>query len=57
MLDYLRGSFVYVLALLLPLAGVIVAITRFTASERDEGFRLLAASVLGGLVQYRLFVA
>lgn len=57
MLDTLRGSFVYVLAFLLPLAGIIVAITRFTAAERDEGLRLLAASALGVLVQYRLFVA
>ena len=57
MFDVLRGSFVYALAFLLPLAGLIVAVTRFVAAEHAEGFRLLAASVLGGLVQYRLFLA
>lgn len=55
MLDVLRGSFVYVLAVLLPLAGVIVAISRFVAGERDDGLRLLAASALGVFL-YLLFV-
>ncbi len=52
MLDGLRGSFIYVLAALLPLAGVIVAITRFAEGERDEGLWVLAASLLGALVYY-----
>lgn len=55
MVDALRASFIYVLAVVLPLAGVIVAITRFAAGERDEGVRLLAASVLG-VFMYLLFL-
>lgn len=54
MLDALRGSFIYVLAALLPLAGVIVAITRFADGERDEGLGLLAASLLGALLYFLL---
>jgi hypothetical protein len=46
-LDFLRGIFVYVVAIALPAAGVILAIVQFGKGERDEGIRLAAASLLG----------
>ncbi len=47
MLDFLRGIFVYVVAIALPLAGVILAIVKFAAGDRDEGIRIAAAALLG----------
>lgn len=47
MLDRLRGSFIYVVALVLPLAGAIIAIVRYSEGDRDEAIRLAALALLG----------
>jgi len=47
MLDSLRVLFVYIVAVVLPLAGAILAVVRYADGERDEGLRLAAASLLG----------
>ena len=47
MLDRLRALFPYFLAVVLPLAGAILAVVRVAAGDRDDGLRLAAASVLG----------
>jgi len=54
-LDRLRGSFVYIVALLLPLAGVLLAAARFAEHDRDEGTRLAAASLLGASIYLLVF--
>lgn len=56
MLDRLRGSFVYVVALLLPLAGFLLAGARFVEHDRDEGTRLAAVSLLGASIYLVLFL-
>jgi hypothetical protein len=50
MLDFLRGIFVYVVAVALPLAGAIIAIVRLADGERDEAIRIGAAALLGACV-------
>lgn len=55
MLDRLRGSFVYIVALLLPLAGALLAAARFVEHDRDEGTRLAAASLLGASIYLVVF--
>jgi len=47
MLDLLRGFFIYAVAIALPLAGLMLAATKFVQRERDEGVRLLVATLLG----------
>jgi hypothetical protein len=54
-LDLLRRLFVYVVAVVLPLAGAVLAVVRFADGDRDDGLRLAAASVLG-VCLYLLFV-
>jgi len=56
LLDRLRGAFVYVVALVLPLAGVILAVIRFAEGERDEALRLAACALLG-VALYALLLA
>jgi hypothetical protein len=46
-LDQLRLAFPYIVALGLPLAGLILAIARYSEGDRDEGTRLLGATLLG----------
>ena len=46
-LDYLRASFIYIVAALLPLAGLILAVVRYSQGERDESLRILLASFIG----------
>lgn len=55
MLDRLRGSFIYVLAIVLPLAGAIIALIRYQEGEREEAIRLLAAALLGVCLLLLLF--
>ena len=55
-LDFLRGSFVYIVAFLLPLAGAVLAIVRFSTGEREEGLRVAAAAVLGTCVLGIIFL-
>jgi hypothetical protein len=47
LLDRLRVSFPYFVALGLPLAGIVLAMVKFSERDRDEGLRLLAATLLG----------
>jgi len=46
-LDHLRGAFVYIVAALLPLAGLILAAVRYSQGERDESLRILLATFIG----------
>jgi len=56
MLDRLRGSFIYVVALVLPLAGAVIAAIRFAEGDRDEAVRIAAAALLGTCVLALLFL-
>jgi hypothetical protein len=47
MLDRLRVLFPFVVALVLPLAGAILALGRVADGDRDAALRLAAVSVLG----------
>jgi len=47
MLDRLRVAFPYIVAIALPLAGVLIAVIRFTQDERDDALRIAAAAFLG----------
>jgi hypothetical protein len=49
-LDWLRANFIYIVSALLPLAGAVMAVVRLSEGERDEGARVLAASVAGAFV-------
>jgi hypothetical protein len=55
-LDFLRGIFVYVVAVALPLAGVILAIAKLADGDRDEAIRIGAAALLGACI-YALVLA
>lgn len=55
MLDRLRTAFPYIVAVALPLAGVIIAVLRYTQGDRDEGVRIAVAALLG-MFLYGLFV-
>jgi len=55
MLDRLRGTFLYAVALVLPLAGAIMAMARFAEGDREEGIRLAALTLLGACVYALLF--
>jgi len=46
-LDRLRAGFPYIIALGLPLAGLALAIVRFSDRDPDEGMRLIGATLLG----------
>ncbi|MGH2919721.1 MAG: hypothetical protein ACRDLS_14150 [Solirubrobacteraceae bacterium] len=56
MLDWLRGSFGYIVAFVLPLAGAVLAVWRFSEGDREDGARLAAAALLGACV-YALLLA
>ncbi len=55
MLDRLRLSFPYVVAVALPLAGVLIAVIRYTQGDRDNALRIALAAFLG-LCLYGLFL-
>ncbi len=55
MLDRLRVAFPYVVAVALPLAGIVIAILRYTQGARDDALRIAVAAFLG-LCLYALFV-
>jgi hypothetical protein len=56
MLDRLRGIFIYAVALVLPLAGAILAVIRLAEGDREEGLRLAVAVALGGALYALLLV-
>lgn len=47
MLDRLRAVFPYAVAVALPLAGLVLAALRLFEGDRNDGARLLAATLLG----------
>jgi hypothetical protein len=55
MLDRIRVLFPYIVAVALPLAGVVIAVVRYTQGEREDGLRIALAAVLG-MFLYGLFV-
>jgi len=55
-LDVLRGIFIYAVAFLFPLAGLILVVIRLVDGERVEAARLAACTVLG-LILYSLVFA
>jgi hypothetical protein len=55
MLDRLRWIFPFVVAVVLPLAGVLLAAARFIDGDPDEA-RQLAAATLLGVALYAFFV-
>jgi hypothetical protein len=55
-LDFLRANFAYIVAVALPLAGVVMAVAKYMDGDRDEGLRIAAASVLG-ICLYALLLA
>jgi hypothetical protein len=54
-LDHLRRAFPFVVALVFPLAGAILAAARFVEGDREDGVRLLGVTLLGVAI-YALFV-
>jgi hypothetical protein len=47
LLDFLRRNFAYIVAVGLPLAGVVMAIAKFFDGDQDDALRIAAAAVLG----------
>jgi hypothetical protein len=47
LLDALRVGFPYIVAIALPLAGVLIAVIRYTQGDRDEALRIAVAAFLG----------
>jgi hypothetical protein len=47
LLDALRVAFPYIVAVVLPLAGVLIAVIRYTQGDRDEALRIAVAAFLG----------
>jgi hypothetical protein len=54
-LDRLRRLFPFVVALVFPLAGALLAGARFVEGDRDDGLRLLGVTLLS-VALYALFV-
>jgi hypothetical protein len=54
-LDRLRWVFPYAVAVLLPLAGVIIALVRYTQGDREDALRIALAAFVG-LCLYGLFL-
>jgi hypothetical protein len=46
----LEGSFLYVIAAALPLAGLVLGLLRLSEQQTQEGIRLIAAAVLGTII-------
>lgn len=46
-LDFLRENFIYIVAFLLPMAGAVIAVWRYTEGDHDDAGWVLGASLLG----------
>lgn len=55
MLDRLRAAFPYIVAVALPLAGIVIAVLRYSQGARDDALRIAVAAFLG-MCLYGLFV-
>lgn len=53
MLDVLRRSFIYIVAFVFPIAGVLLTVVRFGEGDRDQA-RSLAGATLLGICAYAL---
>ena len=56
MLDRLRLAFPYILAVALPLAGVLIAVLRYSQGARHDALGIAAAALLG-ICLYGLILA
>lgn len=56
LLDFLRANFAYIVAVALPLAGVVLAAIKLAEGDREGALRLLAAAVFGACL-YALLLA
>jgi hypothetical protein len=56
LLDVLRVAFPYIVAVALPLAGVVIAVVRYAQGDRDDALRIAAAAFLGMCVYGLLFM-
>jgi hypothetical protein len=55
-LDFLRVNFGFIVAVVFPLAGVVMAAAKSLEGDRDLGVRLGLASLLGVCIYAVLFV-
>ncbi|MGH2899386.1 MAG: hypothetical protein ACRDMZ_11980 [Solirubrobacteraceae bacterium] len=46
-LDRLRVWFPYIVAVALPLAGIVIALLRYSQGDRDDALRIAVAAFLG----------
>ena len=46
-LDFLRANFALFVAVVFPLAGLVMAVAKLADGDREDGLRLSAATVLG----------
>lgn len=51
----LAAWFPYVLAVLLPVAGLIYGVIQMNAGERETGTRVVAVAVVAGIIQVAYF--
>jgi zinc transporter ZupT len=56
-LDRLREWFPYIVAVVLPLAGLILALGKFAENDRDEALRIGLATLAGCFIYSALFFA
>jgi hypothetical protein len=46
-LDFLRRNFAYIVAVALPLAGLVLAVIKLAEGDRDGALKIAAAALLG----------
>lgn len=56
MKERIAAWFPFVLALLLPVAGLVYGFIRLGAGERDLGLRIIAVSILAAIAQGLIFL-
>jgi hypothetical protein len=54
-LDRLRAAFPYVVAVVVPLAGILLAAARVVEGDRDDALRIGLATLLGVALYALLF--
>jgi hypothetical protein len=55
-LDRLRVAFPYLVAVALPLAGIVIAVVRYAQGDREDALRIALAAFLGMCLYGLLFV-
>lgn len=56
MKDRIVAWFPFVIAVLLPLAGLVYGLIRMSAGERDLGLRVVIVAVVAGIAQALIFL-